>query len=143
VPARGRKHVELDAADEQRVGRLFRAEPLEVALAGRPLRLDDLAGAVGRGARVADLALPDEVGQRAEGLLDVGVGLGAVDLVEVDVVGAEAPQRALDRGEIQQREPPRRLGSSPIGMENFVARTTSSRRPLSALPTISSDSPAE
>jgi hypothetical protein len=28
-------------------------------------------------------------------------------------------------------------------MKNFVARTTSSRRPLSALPTISSDSPAE
>jgi hypothetical protein len=28
-------------------------------------------------------------------------------------------------------------------MKNFVARTTSSRRPLSALPTIPSDSPAE
>src|SRR6478609_9110232 len=44
---------------------------------------------------------------------------------------------------IQRREGPRRLTSSPIGMKNFVARTTSSRRPLSALPTISSDSPAE
>src|SRR3954447_25029630 len=44
---------------------------------------------------------------------------------------------------IQRREPPRRLGSSPMGMKNFVARTTSSRRSLRALPTISSDSPAE
>jgi hypothetical protein len=44
---------------------------------------------------------------------------------------------------IQRRETPPRLGSSPIGPQNLVARTTSSRRPLSALPTISSDSPAE
>ena len=35
------------------------------------------------------------------------------------------------------------FGSSPIGAWNFVASTTSSRRPASALPTISSDSPAE
>ena len=44
---------------------------------------------------------------------------------------------------IQRRDPPRRFGSSPIGMKNLVASTTSSRRPFSALPTISSDSPAE
>src|SRR4051794_35875971 len=44
---------------------------------------------------------------------------------------------------IQRRDPPLRLGASPIGMKNFVARTTSSRRPLSAFPTISSDSPDE
>src|SRR3954470_4300227 len=44
---------------------------------------------------------------------------------------------------IQRREPPRRLGSSPMGMKNLVARTMSSRRPLRALPRISSDSPAE
>ena len=35
------------------------------------------------------------------------------------------------------------FGSLPIGAKNFVATTTSSRRPASALPTISSDSPAE
>src|SRR4051794_6635297 len=44
---------------------------------------------------------------------------------------------------IQRREPPRELGSSPIGMKNLVARTTSSRRPASASPTISSDTPPE
>src|SRR4051812_19769598 len=44
---------------------------------------------------------------------------------------------------IQRREWPRWLGSSSIGTDTLVARTTSSRRSFSALPTISSDSPAE
>ena len=51
---------------------------------------------VRRGADVADLALVDEVGEGAEGLLDVGVRAGPVHLVEVDVVGAEPAQRVLD-----------------------------------------------
>ena len=84
------------AADEQRVGRLLGAEALQAPLARGPLRLDDLPGGERRGADVADLALLDEVGQRAEGLVDVGVRVGAVDLVEVDPVGAEPPQRVLD-----------------------------------------------
>ena len=33
-----------------------------------------------------------QIGERAQGLVDVGVGLGTVDLVEVDVVGAQAAQ---------------------------------------------------
>src|SRR5690606_17615894 len=36
-----------------------------------------------------------EVGERAQRLVDVGVGLGPVHLVEVDVVGAQAPQAVL------------------------------------------------
>jgi hypothetical protein len=40
--------------------------------------------------------LPDQVGERAERLLDVGSRLGAVDLVEVDPVGAEPAQRVVD-----------------------------------------------
>jgi hypothetical protein len=43
----------------------------------------------------------------------------------------------------QRRDRPPRLGPSPIGMYAFVASTTSSRRPASAFPTITSDSPAE
>jgi hypothetical protein len=35
------------------------------------------------------------------------------------------------------------FGSLPIALCTFVASTTSSRRPRRALPTISSDSPAE
>ena len=34
---------------------------------------------------------------------------------------------------IQRREPPRWLGSSPIGTKNLVASTTSSRRPFERL----------
>ncbi len=34
---------------------------------------------------VADLALVDEVTERAQRLVDVGVGVGAVDLIEVDL----------------------------------------------------------
>ena len=81
MPLGGGKHVELDAADQQRVRRLLGAEALEVAGARGPLCLDDLAGRVGGGADVADLALLDEVGQRAEGFLNVGFGVRSVDLV--------------------------------------------------------------
>src|SRR6202035_3278280 len=42
---------------------------------------------------------------------------------------------------IQRREAPWWLGSSPVGRPNLVARTTPSRRPLSAFPTTTSDSP--
>ena len=95
----GGQHVELDAADEHRVRRLLGAEALEVAGARGPLRLDDLAGRVGGGADVADLALLDEVGQRAEGFLNVGFGVRSVDLVEVDPVGAEPLEGVLDLGD--------------------------------------------
>jgi hypothetical protein len=37
-----------------------------------------------------------EVAERRQGLLDVGVGARAVDLVEVDVVGVQPPQGVLD-----------------------------------------------
>jgi hypothetical protein len=86
VPHGGWEHVELDAANEQRVWRLLGAEALEVAGVRGPLGLDDLAGGVGGGADVADLDLLDEVGQRAEGFLNVGVGVGSVDQVEVGLL---------------------------------------------------------
>lgn len=47
-------------------------------------------------ADVADLARADEVGERAERLVDVGLRVVAVDLVKVDPVGAQPPQRILD-----------------------------------------------
>ena len=86
----------LDRADEDRVRRLLAAEPLMASPLGRPLRLDDLRGGEGRVAEVADLALVDEIAERAEGLVDVGGRIRAVDLVEVDPVGVQPPQRVLD-----------------------------------------------
>jgi hypothetical protein len=48
---------------------------------------------------VADLALADEVAERRERLLDVGVRMRPVDLVEVDPVGPQPAQRVLDRAD--------------------------------------------
>ena len=44
---------------------------------------------------------------------------------------------------LERRELPARLGSAPMAPCTLLASTTSSRRPTNALPTISSDSPAE
>ena len=85
----------LDAAVEDGVGRLLGVETREAAPFGDPLGLDDAGGGGLRGADRADLAAADQVGQRGEGFLDVGAGIGAVKLVEVDVVGPQATQRVL------------------------------------------------
>jgi hypothetical protein len=50
-----------------------------------------------READVTDLALGDQLGQSADGLLDGGLRVHPMLVVEVDVVGAEPLQRALDR----------------------------------------------
>jgi hypothetical protein len=46
---------------------------------------------------VTDLALLDELGHRADGLLDRDLGIHAVLVVEVDPVGPETLKRSLDR----------------------------------------------
>ena len=96
VAAAHRQHVALDPAHEQRVGRLLGHEALAPAPLRRPLRLHDLVRREGGAAEVEDLALAHQVGEGAERLVDVGVRVGAVDLVEVDVVGAQAAQAVLD-----------------------------------------------
>jgi hypothetical protein len=96
VPQARGQDVGLDRAHEDRLRGLLGHEALERAIAGDPLGLDDLRGRERGAADIADLALVDEVGQRAERLLDVGVRIGTVDLVEVDPVGAEPAQGVLD-----------------------------------------------
>ena len=91
----GGQHRRLDAADEDRVGRLLAAEPHVTAPVRDPLRLDDLLGREGGGADRADLAAAHQVGQRGQGLVDVGVRVRAVHLVQVDVVGLQAAQAVL------------------------------------------------
>jgi len=51
-----------------------------------------------------------------------------MNLVEVDVVGIEAPQAVFDCRIAHLRELPLWFGSSPILLWNFVASTTRSRR---------------
>jgi hypothetical protein len=46
----------------------------------------------------------DEVGERAERLVDVGVRVGTVHRVEINPIGAQAPKRVLDLGD----DPPAR-----------------------------------
>src|SRR6202000_3255237 len=92
----GREYVVLDPAGEDRVGRLFAAEGKVATVPGGPLRFDDLGGGEGGVPEVADLAVGDEVGERGERLVDVGVGVGAVDLVQVDPVGVQPSQGGLD-----------------------------------------------
>ena len=109
VALRDRQHLGLDAAVEDRVGRLLGAEALQTAALGDPLGLDD----VGRGSRRrsdrADLAAVDQVRERRERLLDVGRRIESVDLVQVDVVGLQPAQRILDR-----RHDPAPRGALPV-----------------------------
>ena len=94
--ARG-QHVALDGAHEDRVGRLLAAEALAAALLGRPLGLHDQVGRERGRADGPHLALVDEVGERAQRLVDVGRPVGTVHLVEIDPVGAEASEAVLAR----------------------------------------------
>ena len=90
----------------------------------------------------ADLARLDELGHRADGLLDRRVGVDAVLVVEVDVVGrpgaAASPRRPGARTPGGRRRRGAVGSSRSRTMPNFVASTTSSRRPSIARPTSSS-----
>ena len=96
VAAAHRQHRRLDAAGQDRVRRLLGAEPAERPPFGDVVRLHDLLGREGRAAERADLPGPDQVGEHAECLLDVGGVVRAVHLVEVDPVGAQPAQAVLD-----------------------------------------------
>ncbi len=72
----------------------------------------------------------DQIREHAERLVDVGVGFGAVDLVEVDPIclGVGAALLSISFT-IQRRELPNSFGSSPIRPWTLVASTTLSRLP--------------
>src|SRR5262245_17498746 len=105
VAQAGGQNLRLDAADEDRVRRLFADEPCVAPLLGHPLRLDNRRRRVGRRAEVPDLARTLEVGQRTERLVVVRVGIPAMDLVEVDPVRLQAAQAGLDLS----HDPPARV----------------------------------
>ena len=131
--AAGVQDVTFDVAAEQRVLGLERGD--RVHRDGPP---DRVGGGFGQ-PEVAHLAGGDELGHRADGLLDGHVGIGPVQVVQVDVVEAEPGERAVDRG-------PDVLGAAVDlayagldragrRMPNFVATTASSRRDAIAFPT--------
>ncbi len=63
---------------------------------GDPQGMGDLPGGMVGQADIADLALPDEIVIRRQGLLQRRVRVGIVGVVEVDVVGLQAAQARLD-----------------------------------------------
>ena len=88
--------------------------------------------------------------QRFERFFDRRRVIPAMDLIQVDVVGAEARQARIDRLKIASRERPEPFGlfgsaRLPIGKNTLVASTISSRRAnaFNARPTISSEVPSE
>ena len=74
-------------------------------------------------------------------LLDRRLGVHAVLVVQVDVVGPEPPQRRVARASARTRAARSRRRGSRLrrrSLPNFVATTTRSRRPARARPTSSS-----
>src|SRR5437763_1868498 len=92
----GRQHVELDAPHEDRIRRCLGHEALEATLRADRMRLRLVPRGKHRATEVPDLAVPYEIGQHIERLLEVGVKVGPVDLIEVDVIGAKAFEAGLD-----------------------------------------------
>ena len=70
-----------------------RAQPFSLR---EELRLDELPGVHGRGTDVSDFSSADDVVEGLHGLFDGGVGVPAVDLVEVDEVGLEAAEGLVE-----------------------------------------------
>lgn len=65
-------------------------------LLGRELQPGKVDGPHGRRADITDLARLDEIVEGLHGLLERGVVVEAVNLEQVDVVGAQAAQRGVD-----------------------------------------------
>ncbi len=80
---------------------------------GRVLHLGELPGVHRTRPDVAHLARLHQVVQGLHGLLDRGVRVVAVDLVEVDVVGAEAAEAVVDLGHDRLAGQAVRVGSRP------------------------------
>ena len=84
---------------------------------GDPQRLDDLPGGVVGQGHVAQLPLPHQIVVDHEGLLQRGVGVREVRVVDVDVVGAEAAQAVLDLlDDVPAREPSCRVEPTFTGL---------------------------
>ena len=77
---------------------LHRDEARPAVAVGQVQRLAELPGVHRRGADVARLAGLHHVVQRLQRLLDRRVVVPAMDLVEIDVVGAQPAQAGVDLG---------------------------------------------
>src|SRR5438552_17726714 len=92
----GRQHVELDGAHEDGIRRRLGDETLEATLRADRMRLRLVPRRKHRATEVPDLAVPYQIGQHVKRLLEVGVEVRPMDLIEVDVIGAKAFEARLD-----------------------------------------------
>src|SRR5438045_9201427 len=90
----GRQNIELDAPHENGIRRRLGDEALEATLRADRLRLRLVPRGKHRATEVPDLAVPHEIGRHVERLLEAGVEVGPMDMIEVDVISA----KALDAG---------------------------------------------
>ena len=101
----GRDDLLLDDPPQHVVLRLV-GDQGDVQLAGERVRAADVLGPPLRDADVERLAGVHDVGEGLHRLLERGLVVVAVRLVEVDVVGAEPAQRPVDRGhDVLARQP--------------------------------------
>ena len=110
------------------------------------LGLGELPGVHAGRPDVAGLPRAHDVVQRLHRLLDRRVRVPAVDLVEVDVVGAQPAQRGVDRGQdvlAGQAAVVRavRHGVEDLGREHVVV--AGGKNSPSSAPVTSSDAPSE
>jgi hypothetical protein len=96
---------------------LGRDEPGMVIRGPKPGSFFDLIGTVVGAGRADDLAIGDQLAQGLECFVDRGFGVGAVLVVDIDVVGAEPAQ-----ADVASFENPAAESSRLIG---FVCRTGS------------------
>ena len=138
-------HLPLFLAVEEIVKVLHRDEPRPAVAVGQVKRLAELPGIHRRCAQVPGLAGFDDVVKGLERLLDRRLVVPAVDLVEVDMVGAKPRRLASISVMIAFRERPRAFASVRDEKKTLVAITTSSRLAKSrrARPVISSLVPSE
>ncbi len=93
-------------------------------------------------ADVEDLARRDQCVERAQRVVDTSAVVEAVQVVEVDAIGAETGQAALDRRPEVGGDAPRRLIPAALGNPALVASTTSSRTEATRRPRIVSAAPS-
>ena len=95
---RGRQQILFDVAHHQAVFVLARHEPADIHLPRGEFGFRDPPRRKIRIAEIADLALPHQIVERAQGFVDRRQRIVIVLLVEIDVVGLQPGQAGFDRG---------------------------------------------
>lgn len=97
-PFARRDHLRLRDPPQHRIVRLV-GDQRHPVLGGERTGPHDLLGGPLGGARVQDLALAHQIGQRQEGFLERCPVVEPLELVDVEVVGLQPVERGVQRGD--------------------------------------------